>query len=130
MGARKGTIHQSTINRVWFKHAGLFMFKLLYENNKTICEFRFRKNNIKIKINGGVNFGDGSKGKYYVELIDYKNIMIKKEELWPGYHDKHGGRNSSKDPIKVSYDLVIDDVADVNYLTDLVRQKYEAFIRN
>ena len=34
MGAKKGTIPQSTVNRVWFKYAGLFIFKLLYDNNK------------------------------------------------------------------------------------------------
>ena len=35
MGARKGTIPQSTINRVWFKYSALFMFKLLWENQKS-----------------------------------------------------------------------------------------------
>ena len=35
MGAKKRTIPQSTINRVWFKYAGLFMFKLLWENQKS-----------------------------------------------------------------------------------------------
>ena len=43
MGAKKGTIPQSTINRVWFKYAGLFMFKLLWENYYWLKEGRDRK---------------------------------------------------------------------------------------
>ena len=52
MGAKKGTIPQSTKNRVWFKYSTLFIFKLLWENQKkglkktklSLCIFMAQKN--------------------------------------------------------------------------------------
>ena len=52
MGAKKGTIPQSTINRVWFKYSGLLMFKLLWENQRpgtkktkrSLCIYMAQKN--------------------------------------------------------------------------------------
>ena len=52
MGAKKGTIPQSTKNRVWFKYSTLFIFKLLWENQKkglkktkrSLCIYMDQKN--------------------------------------------------------------------------------------
>ena len=91
MGARKGTIPQSTINRVWFKHAGLFMFKLLYENNKkkgeklskrALCIYMAQKNRSFIafwlKAHPKKKYPKTYFGRKAIGLSFYKSIIADK----------------------------------------------------
>jgi len=82
MGARKGTIPQSTINRVWFKYSALFMFKLLYDNNKKkgeklskrdLCIYMARSNRTFIALWLKAH----PKKKYPKNTNDRKNIGLK-----------------------------------------------------
>ena len=68
-------------------------------NNKIICYFNFRKDHILIHIMGGTVYGDGSKGKYFVEIDDYKNKLKKRTRIWKGYGQKEiYHKNVGKDP--------------------------------
>jgi len=104
--------------------------RFAYENNATICYINFKKNNIKIDIMGGTIFGDGSKGKNYLELDDYKNLTKKIENVWEGYETKHGKREGEKDTMNYYYEFVIEIDSNLNYLIELLMQKYESIIRN
>jgi len=103
--------------------------RFCYENNVSICFFRFRKKDIKISIMGGTIFGDGEKGKNFVELDDYKNITTKIEDVWEGYGERHN-RKGDKDPVNISYDLVIENEENINYLIELLKQRYDSIIKN
>ena len=90
MGAKKGTIPQSTVNRVWFKYAGLFMFKLLWENQKSdikktkrsMCIFMAQKNRSFIafwlKANPKKKYPKTFYGRKEIGLKFYHNIIADK----------------------------------------------------
>ena len=78
---------------------------------------------------GGTIFGDGEKGKNFVELDDYKSITTKIEDVWEGYGERHN-RKGDKDPVNISYDLVIENEENINYLIELLKQRYDSIIKN
>ena len=46
-----------------------------------------------------------------------------------GYVKKHG-KEGDKDPVNISYDLVIENEENINYLIELLKQKYDSIIKN
>lgn len=103
--------------------------RFCYENHTTICYFRFRKNSIRIRITGGTIFGDGSKGKTYIELNDYKNLTKKVEKIWEGYEERHGNRDGT-DAKNYFYEIEIGDDNNIDYLIQLLKQRYESIVKN
>ena len=78
---------------------------------------------------GGTIYGDGTKGRNYVELDDYKNITKKIEKVWVRYGKRHG-QKEGKDPVNISYDVLIDNDKNINYIVDLLKQRYESIVIN
>ena len=86
MGAKKGTIPQSTKNRVWFKYSTLFIFKLLWENQKkglkktkrSLCVFMAQKNRtfraLWIKSHPKKTYPKSLEDREYLGLDVYHNI--------------------------------------------------------
>ena len=103
--------------------------RFCYENGVVICYINFRKNYIKLRIMGGTIYGDGTKGRNYVELDDYKNITKKIEKVWVRYGKRHG-QKEGKDPVNISYDVLIDNDKNINYIVDLLKQRYESIVIN
>ena len=101
--------------------------RFCYDNNTTICYFNLRKGAFKIQIIGGTIYGDGKKGRYYVELNDYKGLTKKNKKIWEGYGEKRG---TKKDPVNVMYDIWISDEKNISYLIELLQQRYEAIVNN
>jgi hypothetical protein len=101
--------------------------RFCYENNAIICYFNFRKNEIKIDIIGGTVYGDGTKGRYFLELNDYKNLTKKKKDIWKGYGEKRG---TKKDPVHFSYEIRLSDEKNISYFIELLQQRYEAIVNN
>ncbi len=101
--------------------------RFCYENNAIICYFNFRKNEIKIDIIGGTVYRDGTKGRYFLELNDYKNLTKKKKDIWKGYGEKRG---TKKDPVHFSYEIRLSDEKNISYFIELIQQRYEAIVNN
>ena len=91
MGAKKGTIPQSTLNRSWFKYSGLLMFKLLYENNqkkgkklskRDLCIYMAKSNRtfiaFWIKAHPKKKYPKDPEGRKYIGLDFYHNIVADK----------------------------------------------------
>ena len=105
------------------------------ENFVVICYFKFMKEVIDIEIMGGTIMGDGHKTKGFVELDDYKNLTKRKKEIWKDYERYlakkrgeiwKGDRKGMKDPVHHRYELKIKDQKNINYLVDLLQQRYHA----
>ena len=98
------------------------------DTNKIICYFNFRKDHLLIHIMGGTIYGDGSKGKFFVDIDDYKNKLKKKERVWKGYGDsgRSGSKKSGKDPVHYEYEIKIKDENEINYLIEMLKQRYKA----
>ncbi|MBT6296592.1 MAG: hypothetical protein HOJ14_08525 [Nitrospina sp.] len=87
MGAKKGTIPQSTKNRVWFKYSTLFIFKLLWENQKpglkktkrSLCIFMAQNNRtfkaLWIKSHPKKTYPKSLEDREYLGLDVYHNII-------------------------------------------------------
>ena len=87
MGAKKGTIPQSTKNRAWFKYSTLFIFKLLWENQKrgvkkskrSMCIFMAQKNRtfkaLWIKSHPSKTYPKSLEDREYLGLDVYHNII-------------------------------------------------------
>ena len=87
MGAKKGTVPQSTKNRAWFKYSTLFIFKLLWENQKkglkktkrSLCIFMAQKNRtfkaLWIKSHPSKTYPKSLEDREYLGLDVYHNII-------------------------------------------------------
>jgi hypothetical protein len=87
MGAKKGTVPQSTKNRAWFKYSTLFIFKLLWENQKkglkktkrSLCIFMAQKNRtfraLWIKSHPSKAYPKSLEDREYLGLDIYHNII-------------------------------------------------------
>ena len=90
----------------------------------TICFFFFNKNNIRTRIREGLYDEDGEPANVWVFAInDYKNLAKRIEEKWPGYTIN----GKKQDAVFVNHDLIIKDERDIDYLIELITQRYEAF---
>ena len=98
-------------------------------NNRIIAYFNFRKDHILIHIMGGTVYGDGSKGKYFVDLDDYKNKLKKRIRVWKGYGSKEIYKKNmevAKDPVHIEYEIKLKDESEISYLIEMLKQRYEA----
>ena len=96
---------------------------------KEIHYFNFRKDHILIHIMGGTVYGDGSKGKYFVDLDDYKNKLKKRIRVWKGYGSKEIYKKNmevGKDPVHIEYEIKLKDESEISYLIEMLKQRYEA----
>jgi len=87
MGAKKGTIPQSTKNRIWFKYSTLLIFKLLWENQdkgikktkRSMCIFMAQKNRtfraLWIKSHPKKKYPKDLEERKYIGLDVYHNII-------------------------------------------------------
>ena len=84
-------------------------------NNKVICYFNFQKNKIKVDIIGGTIYGDGRYSKQFCELDDFKKISTKRYKPWKDGKTK-----------QLEYSIPISNENEIDYLVNLIRQKYDS----
>ena len=95
-----------------------------FNDANTICFIFFTKNFIRVRIREGLFQEDGSPAnRWHSVLNDYKNLTKRIEEKWTGY-ELNGKK---QDAIYVSHDLIISDDKEIDYLIELIKQRYEAF---
>ncbi len=95
-----------------------------FNNGNSICFFTINKKNIRTTIREGLYDEEGNPANKWVFAInDYKNLAKRKEEVWEGYEIK----GKKQDAVTVSHDLTIDEEKDIDYLLELIGQRYEAF---
>ena len=97
-----------------------------FNDSNTLCFFSINKKNIRTTIREGLYDEDRKPANKWVFAInDYKNLAKRKEEVWEGYEIK----GKKQDAVTVSHDLTIDDEKDIDYLIELITQRYEAFTK-
>jgi len=84
-------------------------------NNKVICYFNFQKNKIKIDIIGGTIYQKNKFSKQFCELDDFKNLTTKRYKPWKDGTTK-----------QLEYSISVTDVNQVQYVVDLIKQKYNS----
>ena len=107
-----------------FLTASKWHIRFSFNDSNTICFFAINKNNIRARIREGLYDEDKEPANVWVfEINDYKNLAKRVEEKWPGYKLK----GKKQDVVFVNHDLIIKDEKDIDYLIELITQRYEAF---
>jgi predicted transport protein len=83
-------------------------------NTTNICYVHFRKNNLVIEINRGIEYPDGTKSKDFFTLDDPKNYCRERDFNWAS-----GNKGAN-----YSFDVKSKD--DLEYALWLIKQKYDA----
>ena len=95
-----------------------------FNDSNTICFFSINKKNIRTTIREGLYDENRNPANVWVFAInDYKNLAKRIEEKWLGY-TVYGKK---QDAVFVNHDLIIKDERDIDYLIELITQRYEAF---
>ena len=96
-----------------------------FNDANTICFIFFTKNFIRVRIREGLIQENGAPAnRWHSEINDYKNLAKRIEETWLRYEIN----GKKQDAIYVAHDLTIKDEKDIDYLIELINQRYEAFI--
>jgi len=83
-------------------------------NAKAVCYVHFRKNNLAIDINRGVEYPDGTKSKDFFSLNDPKKFCAEKDFNWAS------GQKG------MNYSFSVKSKDDLEYALWLIKQKYDS----
>ena len=98
-----------------------------FNDSNSICFIFFNKIFIRVRIREGLIQENGAPANRWHSVInDYKNLAKRIEEKWLRYEIN----GKKQDAIYVAHDLTIKDEKDIDYLIELINQRYEAFINS